>query len=112
MASRWDAPPSQTYRLSAGNYEVQVGRVERPSRIHLAGISAGTKTEILVDPNFEADLTTEGYAIVEAPPGQSAETIAVQVGSGIATLVNTRYALVFSVEGSDPLLLYGGDGRC
>jgi len=98
--------PLEEYRLSVGTYEIQAGRADRPSRIHEVEIKAGETTSIKLDPAFEFDLTTDGYAIIEAPTGQSAGPSAVQMGSGVAALLDTRYALVFAVEGADPLLLY------
>lgn len=98
--------PLTQYRLTAGKYEVIVGRIDRPSRAHLVELSPGGHVEVYVDPAFEFDLTTEGYAIVEAPPGQSASATAVYVGSGIARLTDSRYALVFSVEGISPPRIY------
>lgn len=98
--------PLAEYRLTAGTWEVQAGKKEQPSRIHLAEVPPGDNVEVQVDPSFEFGLTTQGYAIVEAPPGQSAAVSAVQVGSGTARLTGNRYALVFAVEGAQPLLLY------
>src|SRR5690606_31841916 len=98
--------PLEGYRLGLGTWEVQVGQPDAPSRIHLAEIEAGKDVALEIDPNFEFGLTTQGYAIVEAPPGQAAEVSAVQVGSGTARLTGSRYSLVFAVEGAKPLLLY------
>lgn len=98
--------PIEGYRITAGSYELQAGRADAPGRIHPVTIAAGADSALTVDPLFEAGLTTQGYAIVEAPPGQSAEVAAVQIGRGVATLTNTRYAVVFAVEGARPLFIY------
>lgn len=97
--------PLAAYRLSEGKYEVQVGSPDKPSRIHIVELKAGKDVAIVVDPKFEFELTTEGYAIVEAG-GQAADAISVQVGASMAIITHNRYALVFAVEGASPLRLY------
>ncbi len=98
--------PLEAYRLSPGTYEVQVGRAERPGRIRTLTIASGENSTIEVDPSFEYDLVTTGFAMIEAPPGQSAAPSAVQYGGAVARMTGNRYALVFAVEGAKPLTMY------
>ena len=95
------ATPTEAITLPEGPYVIEVGRKDRPSRIHRIDIKRGSNIDLEIDPVFEQNLSTEGYPIYVAPDGQPVSSLSSQAGRNIAKMTGSRYALVIAVDEGD-----------